>query len=92
MAQQRKQFNYLTATAEEIAQHFKVSSSQAVYAARKTHEGNELMTIKLNAAFYLHKLQEVKSKHEREYISYVCWFNEELCGISATTLEDALSS
>lgn len=57
---ERKNFNYRTATVEQIAEHFKLSTRQAIHAVRANWKGNDYMTDKLNQAFILYKTDKLK--------------------------------
>lgn len=60
MAHQRKNFNYLTATVAEIAQHFKTSSRQAIYSVQKAHSDDPVMTTKLKDALLMYKIAKLQ--------------------------------
>lgn len=62
MTHTRKNFNYLTATIEEIVQHFQTSSRQAIYAAQKLHSNNPEMTTKLKQALLQYKIAQLHEK------------------------------
>lgn len=54
-----KQFNYKTATAEEIVQQFKQSSKQSIYNVRKYYKEDKLMTDRLNVAYKQYRVEKL---------------------------------
>lgn len=68
---QRKQFDYKNSNAYDIADHFYVSTRQAVDSVRKFWKKDDVMTSKLNAAYYLCKLQELKATLNEEYHDFL---------------------
>lgn len=59
MEHNRKNFNYLTATVEEIVQHFQTSSRQAIYSVQKAHIKDPAMTAKLKEALLAYKIAKL---------------------------------
>lgn len=62
MTQERKNFNYKSASQEELIAHFQKSTRQAISAARKFWAYDEAMTAKLDDAFYLLKKAQFEAK------------------------------
>lgn len=60
MTHQRKNFNYLTASIVEIAQHFQSSSRQAIYSVQKAHADDSVMTTKLKEALLMYKIAKLQ--------------------------------
>lgn len=58
----RKNFDYQSATVEQIVAHFMTSTSQAIYAVRKTWKDDAEMTAKLNAALFMCKIAKIEKK------------------------------
>ena len=57
----RTNFNYVTATVAEIAEHFKTCSRQNIYAVRKSHKDDVSMTEKLNEALTIFKIWKIRN-------------------------------
>jgi hypothetical protein len=61
----RKNFNYRNATVSEIVEHFKSTSAQNIYAARKAYKDDEEMSIKIEDAYFQYKVDKFKSSFVR---------------------------
>jgi hypothetical protein len=56
--------NYQTASLEEVAQHYKTASRQAVYEARKQYRDNPDVLMKLERAFIMAKIARLQDELE----------------------------
>lgn len=58
----RKQFNYVTSTVQQIADHFSVSTRQTIHAIRKHYKDDVSMTTKLDEAYRIVQKAKLQAK------------------------------
>lgn len=56
---ERKNFNYRDSTVAQIAEHFKHSSRQLIYAVRKSYKDNQAMSEKIEAAYLQYRIDKI---------------------------------